>query len=88
MSDLVPIIAIFAIFYFLVVVPQNRERQEREKALNALQRDDRVVTTSGLHGRIVEVRADGTIVIDAGGSRLVFEKTAVDRVVGNSSDNK
>ncbi len=90
MTEVIPFIAIFALFYFLVLLPQNREQQEREQMLKSLQRDDRIVTTSGLHGRIVEVRPDGTVVVDTGGAKLVFERTAVQRRVtdGNASDKK
>ena len=44
--------AMFAIFYFLVLRPQQRQKADRERMLSALKRGDRVVTTGGLHGTV------------------------------------
>ena len=45
--------AIFAIFYFLLIRPQQRQKREREATLGAVKKGDRVVTTSGVHGTVV-----------------------------------
>lgn len=60
--NLFPFIAIFGIFYFLVIRPQQqRQRQaqaERDQMLSALKAGDKVVTTGGICGTIVAVRDD------------------------------
>ncbi|MEE3327310.1 MAG: preprotein translocase subunit YajC [Myxococcota bacterium] len=50
--------AIFAIFYFLVIRPQQRQQKEREAAIKALVRGDKVITTGGLHGVVSDVSED------------------------------
>ncbi|HET9531264.1 MAG TPA: preprotein translocase subunit YajC [Blastocatellia bacterium] len=59
---LLPMIVVFAIFYFLVIRPQQRRQrqaaQEREAMLSALKHGDKVVTTGGIYGTIVAVRDD------------------------------
>ncbi|HWP45359.1 MAG TPA: preprotein translocase subunit YajC [Blastocatellia bacterium] len=59
---LLPFIIIFAIFYFLVIRPQQkrqrRAQQERDAMLNALKPGDKVVTTGGIYGTIVAVREE------------------------------
>src|ERR671923_2894937 len=45
--------AMFAIFYFIVLRPQQRQKAERERMLSALKKGDRIVTSSGMHGTIV-----------------------------------
>ena len=47
------IVGIFAIFYFLLIRPQQKQRRERETLLRAVKKGDRVVTTSGMHGTVV-----------------------------------
>src|SRR5262245_66406195 len=42
--------AMFAIFYFIVIRPQQRQKSDRDRMLAALKRRDRVITTGGLHG--------------------------------------
>jgi len=63
---LAPWIAIFAIFYFLLIRPQQKKQklaqQEREAMLKALKPGDKVVTTGGIYGTVVAVREkDDTI---------------------------
>src|SRR5215467_6088873 len=47
--------AIFAIFYFLLIRPQQKQRRDRETMLSAVKPGDRVVMSSGLHGTIVKL---------------------------------
>ena len=44
--------AMFAIFYFLVIRPQQKQKRDRERMLAAVKQGDRVVTTGGLHGTV------------------------------------
>jgi preprotein translocase subunit YajC len=59
---LLPMIVVFAIFYFLVIRPQQRRQrkvqQDREAMLGALKTGDKVVTSGGIYGTIVAVRDD------------------------------
>src|SRR5688572_18699500 len=55
-AGFVPIFVILAIFYFLVLRPQNKQVAEHKKMLEELKKGDRVVTTGGLHGVIVSLR--------------------------------
>ncbi|MBI1847020.1 MAG: preprotein translocase subunit YajC [Candidatus Rokubacteria bacterium] len=50
--QLAPMIAIFAIFYFLMIRPQQRQKADRQRMLEALKKGDRVITSSGLHGTV------------------------------------
>lgn len=45
--------AIFAIFYFLLIRPQQKRQKELQEMINNLQHGDMVVTTGGIHGKIV-----------------------------------
>ncbi len=74
---ILPLVLMFAIFYFLLIRPQQkRQKQVREMQTN-LQKGDKVVTIGGLHG-IVDALDEDKIVIKAGdGSRLTFDRQAV-----------
>src|SRR5712675_2163955 len=59
-----PIMAlVIAVMYFLVFRPQNKKAQEQAKLLNSLKRNDEVVTTGGIIGRIAEV-GDKVIILE------------------------
>jgi preprotein translocase subunit YajC len=53
MLQLAPLVLIGAIFYFLLIRPEQRRRKELETQVSGLKRNDQVVFSSGIHGRIV-----------------------------------
>src|SRR5437868_4483921 len=53
-----PLIFIFAIFYFLLIMPQQRKQKKWQAMLQALKTGDKVVTSGGLHGTIVALKDD------------------------------
>jgi preprotein translocase subunit YajC len=58
LSFLIPMGAIFLIFYFLLIRPQQRKQKEHENLLKAVGKGDRVVTTGGIHGVVTGVSED------------------------------
>jgi len=52
---LLPFLFIFAVFYFLIILPQSRQEKKRKQMLAALKKGDRVVTSGGLIGQITKV---------------------------------
>jgi preprotein translocase subunit YajC len=72
--------AMFAIFYFLMIRPQQKQKQERERMLGAVKRGDRVVTTSGLHGTVTQL-SDQTVTLRVSEQvKLEFDRAAIGRV--------
>jgi preprotein translocase subunit YajC len=52
------ILAMIAIFYFLLIRPQQKERKKHEEMLTALKKGDKVITSGGLHGEISGIKDD------------------------------
>jgi len=81
LTQLVFFAAIFAIFYFLLIRPQQRQKREREALLRAVKRGDRVVTTSGMHGTVTGLD-DATITLRvADQTKITFDRASIGRVV-------
>ncbi len=74
--------ALFAIFYFLLIRPQQKQRREREAMLTSLKRGDRVVTTGGLHGTIVGLNEQTVVLKVTDQVKLEFDRSAIGRIVG------
>jgi len=55
---LVPMAAIFLIFYFLLIRPQQKKQRAQEKMLKAIEKGDDVVTAGGIHGKVTGVTDD------------------------------
>lgn len=53
--NLLPLLFIFGIFYFLIIRPQQKQQSEHLNLLNSLQQGDQVVTSGGIHGKVFEV---------------------------------
>jgi preprotein translocase subunit YajC len=56
--QLLPLILIFAVFYFLLIRPQQKKMKEHRSMLQALKRNDKVVTAGGIVGTVTKVRDD------------------------------
>ena len=66
-GSLMPLLLVVVIFWVLVIMPQGKERKKRAKMLEALAKDDQVMTNGGLYGRVAKV--DGDVVTPARGRR-------------------
>jgi preprotein translocase subunit YajC len=80
--------AIFAIFYFLLIRPQQKQKREREATLRSVKKGDRVVTTSGLHGTVVGLGEHIMTLKVADQVRLDFDRSALGRIVPAAGDKE
>ncbi|HKC83368.1 MAG TPA: preprotein translocase subunit YajC [bacterium] len=78
--------AIFAIFYFLLIRPQQKQKRERETMLTAVKPGDRVVMSSGLHGTVVKLSDNAVTLKVADQVRLEFDRSAIGRIVPASGE--
>ncbi len=81
LSNIIPFVLMFAVFYFLLIRPQQKRAKEHRAMLSALKRGDKVVTSGGLHGTVVEARED-VLVIDLGQTQVTVGRGFVAGVVG------
>ena len=56
--SLFPLIILFAIFYFLVIRPQQKQHKEHKEMLAALQKGDKIVTNGGIIAEVIKVEED------------------------------
>jgi preprotein translocase subunit YajC len=89
---LIQVVAIFAIFYFLLIRPQQKQRRQHEQALQNIKRGDEIVTAGGLVGEIVHIKeavVDGApkktmedrVTVRTGESRVVVERGRIAKVI-------
>ncbi len=72
-----PFIAIFGIFYFLVIMPQRRQAKELQAMIAELKINDEVVTNGGVIGKIKELRETSYIIQSADKSFIEIARSAV-----------
>jgi preprotein translocase subunit YajC len=60
--NLMPVILIFVVFYFLLIRPQKKSQDEHKKMVAGLKKNDEVITAGGIHGTIMNVK-DSTVTL-------------------------
>lgn len=72
-----PMLLIIVVFYFFMIRPQMKKAKDHKKYVQEISKGDKVITTSGIHGRIVDLN-EGTFLIEVeGGTKIRFEKSAI-----------
>jgi preprotein translocase subunit YajC len=88
LTSLIPFAAIIAIFYFLIIRPQNKKQKETQRMLSALKKGDRVVTIGGIHGVIQNVRESSVIVKVDENTKLEFSRSAISNIEAVAKEEK
>ncbi|WP_375238554.1 preprotein translocase subunit YajC [Aurantibacter sp.] len=78
LSSILPILAMFAVVYFFMIAPQMKKAKNEKKFAAELKRGDRIVTLSGLHGKILELNdKDNSCIIETLSGKLKFDRAAI-----------
>ena len=83
--QLIPMVAISAIFFFLLIRPQQKQRRERERMLGGLKKGDRVVTSGGLIGTITNLNEQTVTLRIADSVRVECLRSAVTGLHGQGA---
>jgi len=82
-----PLLLMFAIMYFLVIMPQSRQRKKMQEMLGAVKNGDKVITTSGIYGTINGIDGDTFILKIADNVKIRIARAAIAQVE-NTEDAK
>ena len=77
LMQMVPLAMILAVFYFLLIRPQQQKAKEHEDFVKGLQRGELVVTSSGLYGRIAELKDEEVLLEIAPNVRVRYERSKI-----------
>ena len=76
-SQFLPMLLIIVVFYFFMIRPQMKKAKDHKKFVEELKKGDKVITTSGIHGKIVDMN-DTTFLIEVeSGTKIRFDKSSV-----------
>lgn len=73
--------AIFAIFYFMIIRPQQKRAKEREKLLSNIEKGDKIITSGGVHATVVGLEEKSVLVEIAPNVKIKIERSAIGSVV-------
>jgi len=78
MDQLLGPLLLFSVFIiFFIVLPQRKKLKQEKKFFGELKKGMKVIMSSGMHGKILELNDDGTCIIESGAGKIKFDKTAI-----------
>ncbi len=75
--QLIPMVLIFGIFYFLVIRPEKKKQKDHQEMIKNLRKNDEVVTGGGIHGVVVNIKDTSVVLRLDENVRVEFDKEAV-----------
>jgi len=88
LGSFLPIILMFAVVYFFMIAPQMRRAKQEKKFAAELKRGDKVITKSGLHGKVVDLNEkDNSCIIETMSGKLKFDRSAISMEMSKTLNN-
>ena len=77
-GSFLPFIAMFAVVYFFMIAPQMKRAKKEKVFAAALKRGDKVITKSGMHGKVAELNdKDNSCIIETSAGKIKFDRSAI-----------
>jgi preprotein translocase subunit YajC len=86
-KDFLPFILMFVVIYFFMIRPQQKRAKQEKEFESALKVGDKIITKSGIHGKIAEL-ADSTVIIETMSGKLKLERNALSMEMSASLNKK
>lgn len=78
LSGMLPFLLMFLVIYLFMIRPQMKRQKDEKKFQSEIKKGSKVVMTSGIHGKIVDlVDSDNTVIIETGAGKIKFERSAI-----------
>lgn len=78
LGQFLPLLLIFAVAYFFMIRPQMKRQKEEKKFAESLKKGDKIITKSGLYGKVVDLNdKDFSCIIETMAGRLKFDRSAI-----------
>jgi preprotein translocase subunit YajC len=77
LMQFLPMILIIVVFYFFMIRPQMKKAKDHKKFIEELKKGDKVITSAGIHGKIVDMNETTFLIEVEGGTKIRFDKSAV-----------
>lgn len=90
LTQFLPLIFLFAIFYFLIIRPQQKQQKEHKNMMGNLKKGDRILTTGGLYVKIIKIKDDEEVIkVQLNENTIIkIDKSYIARKIEISESNK
>jgi preprotein translocase subunit YajC len=87
LQSILPFLLMFVVIYFFMIRPQQAKAKKEKQFENGLKVGDKIVTKSGLHGKVSEL-AETTVIIETMSGKLKMERSAISNEMSESLNKK
>ena len=78
LTQFAPIILMFVVVYFFMIRPQMKRAKQEKSFATELKKGDRVITKSGMHGKIVDFsEKNNSVIIETGAGKITFDRSSI-----------
>lgn len=78
LAQFAPIILMFVVVYFFMIRPQMKKAKQEKSFVEELKRGDRIVTKSGMHGKILDFsEKNNAVIIETGAGKITFDRSSI-----------
>ena len=77
-TNFAPIILMFLVVYFFMIRPQMKRAKQEKNIAAELKRGDRIITKSGMHGKIIDFsEKNNAVIIETGAGKITFDRSSI-----------
>ncbi len=78
LMSMLPFLLMFVVIYLFMIRPQIKRQKNEKKFQTSIAKGNKIVTSSGIHGKIVDiVDSDNTVIVETGAGKIKFERSAI-----------
>ncbi len=78
LTSMLPFLLMFLVIYLFMIRPQMKRQKNEKKFQTTIAKGSKVITTSGIHGKIVDiVDRDNTLIVETGAGKIKFERSSI-----------
>ncbi|REE82061.1 preprotein translocase subunit YajC [Lutibacter oceani] len=78
LTSMLPFLLMFVVIYFFMIRPQMKKAKNEKAFQSSIAKGNKIVTSSGIHGKIVDiVDSDNTVIVETGAGKIKFERSAI-----------
>lgn len=78
LTNFLPLILMFVVVYFFMIRPQMKRAKQEKKFGEDLKKGDRIITKSGMHGKIIDFsEKNNAVVIETGAGKITFDRSSI-----------
>ena len=78
LASMLPFLLMFVVIYFFMIRPQMKRAKNEKKFQSSIAKGNKIITSSGIHGKIVDiVDSDNTVIVETGAGKIKFERSAI-----------